>query len=338
VTGSNLTITTGGNVSGSSISTGSFGRVEAIRLSGDGADITGLSSFAGAAGTEALISGSSTSTGSFGHGYYAGYVGIGTATPDSLLHVSSTATQPIMQVESTGANSYPSMRIVNDARTWQMYVDGTDGDKFKIFDVGANAPRMTIDSSGNVSIGATSAAKLYFYDANASPSAQYIYSDGDHLFFESGGSIVSGAPTDIGGILKPSSNNVYTNGTSGLVWSTVYRTNESTGSDRNIKKNIVDIDAGLVFINTLKPRQFNFKASHGDDSQLRYGMIAQEVKEALDGAGVDNFCGYHEEDKLDEENNPTGETYYGLDYSQFISPLIKAVQELSAKVEALENE
>jgi len=40
VTGSNLTITTGGNVSGSVTSTGSFGRVEATRLSGDGTDIT----------------------------------------------------------------------------------------------------------------------------------------------------------------------------------------------------------------------------------------------------------------------------------------------------------
>jgi hypothetical protein len=90
VTGSNLTITTGGNVSGSVTSTGSFGRVEATRLSGDGTDITGLSSFAGAAGTEALISGSSTSTGSFGSVHTAGYVGIGTASPTVPLTSTNT--------------------------------------------------------------------------------------------------------------------------------------------------------------------------------------------------------------------------------------------------------
>jgi len=78
------------HVSGSATSTGSFGRVEATRLSGDGTDITGLSSFAGAAGTEALISGSSTSTGSFGHGYYAGNVGIGTTSPGYNLEVAGT--------------------------------------------------------------------------------------------------------------------------------------------------------------------------------------------------------------------------------------------------------
>ncbi len=99
VTSYRLTIDTSGNVefpaanakiSGSSTSTGSFGRVEATRLSGDGTDITGLSSFAGAAGTEALISGSSTSTGSFGSVHTAGYVGIGTASPTVPLTSTNT--------------------------------------------------------------------------------------------------------------------------------------------------------------------------------------------------------------------------------------------------------
>ena len=79
-----------GSISGSSTSTGSFGRVEATRLSGDGTGITGLSSFAGAAGTEALISGSSTSTGSFGSVHTAGYVGIGTASPTVPLTSTNT--------------------------------------------------------------------------------------------------------------------------------------------------------------------------------------------------------------------------------------------------------
>ena len=48
------------NISGSSSSTGSFGKVL-----GDGSSLTGLSSFAGSAGTETVFSGSSSSTGSF---------------------------------------------------------------------------------------------------------------------------------------------------------------------------------------------------------------------------------------------------------------------------------
>ena len=83
----------------------------------------------------------------------SGNVGIGTDDPDVELHIETATAQPIIQVESTGSNSYPSMRIVNDARTWQMYVDGTDSDKFKIFDVTANSPRLAIDASGHVGIG-----------------------------------------------------------------------------------------------------------------------------------------------------------------------------------------
>jgi len=76
---------------------------------------------------------------------------------------------------------------------------------------------------------------------------------------------------------------------------------------------------------------------HVDTDELLYGMIAQEVKEAMDTAGSDaeNFSGWGEQS--------TGEQ--GLAYSMFVFPLIKAVQELSekndelaAKVDALENE
>ena len=56
-------------------------------------------------------------------------------------------------------------------------------------------------------------------------------------------------------------------------------------------------------------------------------MIAQEVKEALDKTGVDRFGGWQE-----DEN---GSQY--LSKEMFIYPLIKAVQELSAKVKALEE-
>ena len=56
-------------------------------------------------------------------------------------------------------------------------------------------------------------------------------------------------------------------------------------------------------------------------------MIAQEVKEAITDAGADDyFPGWSE-----DENG-----CQMLGYSDFVLPLIKAVQELSAKVTALE--
>jgi hypothetical protein len=59
-------------------------------------------------------------------------------------------------------------------------------------------------------------------------------------------------------------------------------------------------------------------------------LIAQEVKIAVDAAGVD-FGGWVLSDKDDPDSQQA------LRYDQFIAPLIKAVQELSAKVQLLES-
>mgnify|MGYP001199178067 CR=1 FL=1 len=57
-----------------------------------------------------------------------------------------------------------------------------------------------------------------------------------------------------------------------------------------------------------------------------HGFIAQEVKAALDTAGVDNHGCWT------KENNGI----QGVSIEAMVTPLVKAVQELSAKVESLE--
>jgi hypothetical protein len=57
-----------------------------------------------------------------------------------------------------------------------------------------------------------------------------------------------------------------------------------------------------------------------------YGLIAQEVKEALDAEGVDAGFWQQSQDGLQS-----------LSYQELIAPLIRAVQELSARVEELEG-
>ena len=64
--------------------------------------------------------------------------------------------------------------------------------------------------------------------------------------------------------------------------------------------------------------------------RTHYGFVAQEVKAALDAAGVGDFAGW----VLSDKNDP-GSTQ-GLRTDQFIAPLIKAVQELAARVAMLE--
>ena len=106
-------------------------------------------------------------------------------------------------------------------------------------------------------------------------------------------------------------------------------------SDRWEKTDIQTSDKGLAFIKALHPVKYKWKNSGNLDSngnqipgtRYHYGLIAQEVSEVIgDGA---NFAGW-------VKTNPASSTSLeGLRYDQFIAPLIKAVQELSAEVEAL---
>jgi hypothetical protein len=125
--------------------------------------------------------------------------------------------------------------------------------------------------------------------------------------------------------------------------------NWSRSSDERLKKNITDQKLGLDFINDLRTVKYNWKASHeldSTDSQLSHlykedeadnemntdatmhNFIAQEVKAALDTAGVSDFGGWSEDDHGVQQ----------VSREMFVIPLVKAVQELSAKNDALETQ
>ena len=59
-----------------------------------------------------------------------------------------------------------------------------------------------------------------------------------------------------------------------------------------------------------------------------YGLIAQEVKEAIDDAGEDRFAGWKED--------PDG--VQRISKEMFVFPLIKSVQELTEIVKAQQKE
>ncbi len=120
--------------------------------------------------------------------------------------------------------------------------------------------------------------------------------------------------------------------------------NWSYSSDARMKRNVQDDTLGLDFINDLRTVTYQWRPSneipeeltseYNEENQrnldaIMHGFIAQEVKVALDTAGVDTFAGW----KLDERDGETQRTSREM----FVMPLIRAVQELSAKVTALEN-
>jgi len=109
----------------------------------------------------------------------------------------------------------------------------------------------------------------------------------------------------------------------------------SYSSDEKVKKDIEALPIGLDFINKLEPKQFRYKFSE-DTDPVSYGLIAQELEASLTSSGVTKdsalLCQYKALKETD--NKDTSE--YWVDYTKMIPVLIKAVQELTAKLEALE--
>ena len=84
-------------------------------------------------------------------------LGIGTSSPEKLLHIKTAVNNTaFVRIESTATDSYPTLSLKNDAREYQLTAHGPLGDKFTIYDGTAGAHRFLIDSSGNVGIGTSS--------------------------------------------------------------------------------------------------------------------------------------------------------------------------------------
>tara|TARA_R110002049_G_C9074961_1_gene555185 strand:- start:45 stop:1190 length:1146 start_codon:yes stop_codon:yes gene_type:complete len=112
-------------------------------------------------------------------------------------------------------------------------------------------------------------------------------------------------------------------------------------SDQRYKEEVVNnTDCGLSFINALRPVTFKFKALSNIDSSLpdydedatsrnydnkMYGLIAQEVKQAMDDNNITDFGGWD----VDEASG-----IQAISQEMFVHPLIKAVQDLSAQLDA----
>lgn len=143
-------------------------------------------------------------------------------------------------------------------------------------------------------------------------------------------------------------------------WQRLYSNNTTIStSDVRLKTDVSDSPLGLDFINALRPVNYKwivgrqevavdsegksiiigetaegkpiFQMDEIPGSRLHYGFIAQEVKQVLDSTDAPDFAGWVQDDLSDPDSTQS------LSYEQFIAPLTKAVQELSARVVALEN-
>jgi hypothetical protein len=100
-------------------------------------------------------------------------------------------------------------------------------------------------------------------------------------------------------------------------------------SDARDKKDVKELGAGLDFVKTLKPVEFVWNDRDNENKRgiKDCGFIAQDLKKSQEDAELADIL------KLVYESNPEKlEATYG----RLIPILVKAIQDLSAKVEALE--
>ena len=301
-----------------------------------------------------------------------GNVGIGTTAPDALLHIKSTT--PWVDIEDTDASgnrgkigmSGNNMFIGCTSGTGDIHFkDGisTDGDP-----QASGTINMSIKADGTVGIGveptyplevswAVSAGSpiVRFTNENSTDAQNntilYLkYSHANLANPDSGENYIAFADSNDG---SGALDFMVGDGSGGVNFTGEA---EDTFSDSRIKTNIADLEESLDKINSLKPRTFNYSdeylaqkfQSHTiKDWQKKpqVGFVAQEIGEVFP-----DIVQTTENLVQDENVSYDGEIYNTGDKvdimkvgwgrkgnAHFLAHLVKAIQELSAKVDTLEN-
>ena len=250
-------------------------------------------------------------------------VGIGTTSPSSLMHLATSGGSTILTMQRTNTNTTGSFGDIlfnaSDNHTVagiRALGDGDNEGSHLLFGTTSAASgtgfsniseHMRITSDGNVNIN----------NASTSSNGIILYNSGVIYHYQNGTSSsntvrfyrnVDSSAALVGSITTDGSNTTY-----------------STGSDYRLKENVKPITDGISRLMKLKPSRFNFLI---DKDETVDGFIAHEVQDIIPNAVTGK------KDAVDEEGKPE---YQGIDHSKIVPLLVASVQELTKKVEELEN-
>lgn len=155
----------------------------------------------------------------------------------------------------------------------------------------------------------------------------------------------------VDGYCRPDTDVAYDLGGSSYRWNNIYcRTASINTSDIREKKDVylLEPEKMKAFVMALNP--VSYRWIDGESGREHYGLIAQEVKEAMTGAGIADFGGFVKTMRIpvDEEGNgglaipydPEAEddqVIYGLRYEELIAPMIATIQEQQLEIDALKD-
>jgi hypothetical protein len=191
----------------------------------------------------------------------------------------------------------------------------------------------TVTTSGSLTLGGSLSVTQSNLIASAPSSAFYLTGSGwittnplmTTAFANSGFAVATGNSINLFGSTSTGIAGAYV-GTAGSGNTVTFDVRTSSPSDLRLKEEITDIDVGLAFVKQLRPVSYKLKSD--PKHQKGYGFIAQEVENLIPNP---SSLVYEEPDwKVGDEIG-----FKTIHYPSYIAVLTKAIQELSAQVEAL---
>lgn len=132
-------------------------------------------------------------------------------------------------------------------------------------------------------------------------------------------------------------------GTIGYRWNTGFFTNTITQSDLKDKENIQEIPNAKEFIMALNPIQYTLK--DGDGKRTHMGFGAQDVAKTASQYHMGNLALYQaavmEDDGSESyyrDDVPDEKLAWGLNYHEFLAPIVATIQEQQREIEVLRQE
>jgi hypothetical protein len=217
--------------------------------------------------------------------------------------------------------------------TDNLFISGNSSHAGLNFSTDAVLPYKNGDyANGSIDLGETTAAKWkdLHLSGKINPSAETSFinaysatvANGAFVYVGSGGSITVGVPSAASRTPMSFRN---TNGEVGTISTQGSSTAYNTSSDYRLKENVVAMSGATERLKQLAPKRFNFIA---DADVTVDGFLAHEVAdvvpEAITGA----------KDAVDDDGNAM---YQGIDQSKLVPLLVATIQELEARIAALES-
>ena len=291
---------------------------------------TAVPSQTGNSGKYLTTNGSATSWGAAGTPFSTDILVNGLTVGKGLAGV---ATNTVLGVGALDANTSGSLNVAIGYNALTANLGGSQN-----IAVGRNAAAATTTAVANTAIGTSALSGAITTGGGTAVGGDSLKTttgtNNTAIGYGAGQTLTTGTNnTLIGYAAAPSAvavSNEMTLGNSSVTTLRCNDTSISSLSDARDKTNVQDIPLGLDFVNQMRPVSFDWDRRDGSyKGKKDFGFIAQELKEIQDNTA------YADHMRLVGDNNPEK---LEADPMKTYPVLVKAIQELSAKVEELQTE